>query len=101
MLTDAEARERAAVIRKQLGVFGLGVVGASKIAYTAEGGLTFVARLHFKGQSRVRVCRVTVTLNARDLYDVLVEHPDRQATFANMYGDDLTSLMYRIDSEGF
>lgn len=101
MLTNDEARETAMTIKKQLGVFGLGVVGASKIAYTAAGGLTFKARLHFRDQSRVRVCQVTVTLNARDLYDVLVEHTERQATFANMYADQLTELMYRLDAEGF
>lgn len=101
MLTDAEARDRANTIKRQLGVFGLGVVGADKIGYMADGSLTFKARLHFKGQSRVRICQITVTLNSGDTYDVRIDHKERQATFANLFADQLTDLMYRIDSDGF
>lgn len=95
----------ANTIRKQLGVFGLGVVGASKLQYTGgdgNGGLIFNARLHFKGQSRARVMKVHVKLTAWDTYDVDVIKPngdvDHYAT--GMFAEDLTKLMYSLDSEG-
>lgn len=98
----SEAATTAQTIRKQLGIFGLGVVGASHLAYTSEGrgGLTFKARLHFKGQSRVRLMRVTVTLNAMDTYDIHVYHGQREATFEGIYADGLVDFMYRLDAEG-
>lgn len=99
--TREAARYSAATIKRQLGVFGLGVVGASALGFTGDGGLTFKARLHFAGQSKVRICRITITPNALDLYDVDVYHSQRQARFESLYADDLTTTMYRIDAEGF
>lgn len=95
------ARETAMTIKRQMGVAGLAVVGASDLAFTHDGNLTFKARLHFKDQTRVRVTRVEVSLNAMDLYDIHVIHTQRQAKFENIYAEDLTSFMYRLDAEGF
>ena len=105
-MNTAEARQSADTIRRQVGVFGLGVVGAHDLGFTEEGGLTFKARLHYTGQTRVRVMRVTITPNASDYYDVQVVHADkwgetqRTATWSVMCAWGLTDLMYRIDSEG-
>lgn len=99
------AAEVANTIRQQLGIFGLGVVGASHMAYDSSrgrGALTFKARLHFAGQSRARIMRVTIILTDADLYDVVVCRPDyTEATFADgIYAEDLTATMYRLDAEG-
>lgn len=98
-------REVANTIRQQLGVWGLGVVGASQLAVSEIEGrtaLTFTARLHRTGQTRVRKARVFVSLNAMDLYDVTVFYDVAYYPVAtNVYADGLTAAMYRLDSEGF
>lgn len=101
VMTKQEAQQSAGTVKKQLGVFGLAVVGASQIAFTGDGGLTFKARLHFAGQSKVRISRITITPNALDTYDVDVFHSQKQARYENVYNDDLLTLMYQIDAEGF
>lgn len=96
------ARAVAQTIKKQLGIPGLGVVGAHDFAFTKEGTLAFKARLHFKGQTRVRISRVEVSLNGMDLYDINVYHPLRTNEFAtDVYAEDLVKTMYRLDREGF
>jgi hypothetical protein len=94
----------ADTIRQQLGVMGLAVVGAHNLMSTSEqrGGLTFNARLHYQGQSRVRIMRVTITLTGMDLYDVVVSTPDyRNVTVAeSYYAIQLTGAMYDLDAEG-
>lgn len=106
MLSAAEASLRAATIKRQVGVYGLGVVGAHQFAYDKTGALTFKARLHYQSQSRVRVMRVTITLNALDYYDIRVVHADkwgavkREASFTDISGDGLTAAMYLLDKEG-
>jgi hypothetical protein len=98
-------REVADTIRKQTGVWGLAVVGASNLGFAKGqglGALSFQARLHFKGQTRVRKMRVTVSLTHMDTYEVVVTKPDfTEVTFANdVYAMDLQETMYRLDSEG-
>lgn len=96
------ARTTATTIKQQLGVYGLGVVGAKDFAFSRFGALTFSARLHFKGQTRVRISRVEVALNARDLYDISIYHPQRKSDFAtDVSADQLVPTMYRLDKEGF
>jgi hypothetical protein len=100
----AHAADVANTIRQQLGVMGLGVVGAHNLMSTSEqrGGLTFNARLHYQGQSRARIMRVTITLTGMDLYDVVVSTPDyRNVTVAeSYYAIQLTGAMYDLDAEG-
>lgn len=95
----------ANTIREQLGIFGLGVVGASHLAYSAReglGALTFKARLHFSGHHVPRVMRVTIVLTPADLYDIKVTRPDcTEYLFAeDVFADQLTNLMYQLDKEG-
>lgn len=95
----------ADTIRKQMGVMGLGVVGASNLSFakgSGYGALTFKARLHHTGQTRARIMRVFVNLNAMDTYDIDVVTPDhKNVRFASgVYADQLTATMCRLDSEG-
>jgi hypothetical protein len=104
-MTATEFREVADLIRKQTGVWGLAVVGASNLGFAkghGYGALSFQARLHFKDQTRPRRMRVTVSLTAMDLYEVSVTKPDfTEVVFAdNVYAEDLQETMYRLDSEG-
>lgn len=66
----------AATIKQQIGPMTLARVGASGFYYTSQesGGLVFDARLQRRGGSQVRLMRVAVALNGRDLYDVRVTH---------------------------
>lgn len=102
--TADQARQVADTIRKQLGVFGLGVVGASNLGYTTtgQGALTFKARLHFVDRDQTRVMRVTIVLTAADLYDIRVTRPNyTDHVYAEgVHADQLTDLMYRLDAEG-
>lgn len=96
----------AETIRKQVGIMGLAVVGASHLAFSENGSgggsLTFKARLHYRDQTKVRVMRVFIELNEKDLYDVRVVTPEQKSVvFAHdVYADELTAVMYRLDAEG-
>lgn len=103
--TKHEFATVADTIRQQAGVWGLGVVGASNLGFckgSGHGALSFKARLHFKGQTKARVMRVTISLNAADLYDIVVTRPDcTEFEFAtDVYAGDLTSMLYALDAEG-
>jgi len=103
--TSSEFQTTARTIKKQLGVMGLGVVGAHQIQFAKGqgfGALTFKARLHYTGQSRARIMRVFVNLTAMDTYDIDVITPENvEVQFAHdVYAAQLTALMYRLDSEG-
>ena len=98
----------ANTIRRQIGVMGLGVVGAHELHHggalsSDPGALIFKARLHFAGQTRVRIMQVVVKYNVvTDLYDIFVVTPDlKSVLFAEgVYADQLTKTMYRLDAEG-
>ena len=102
--------EVANTIKKQMGVGGMMTVGAHQFFYTkgehGMGALTFKARLHYTDQSRVRICRVTISLSPMDYYDVLVQHADkwgvvqREAKFTDVDAFSLTGLMLDLDSKG-
>lgn len=108
METATRSQEIALTTKRQLGVMGLGVVGAHGLTYGGSlsadpGALIFKARLHFEGQTRVRIMQVVIKYNeAADLYDVWVIKPDGEALcfIEGAYGDRLTSIMYQLDSDG-
>jgi hypothetical protein len=108
METATRSQEIALTTKRQVGIMGLGVVGAHGLYYGGSlsadpGALCFKARLHFAGQTRVRIMQVVIKYNeGADLYDVWVIKPDGEAVaFAEgVYADQLTNTMYRLDSEG-
>lgn len=109
--TTQDFTKVANTIRAQMGWQGLAVVGASDLCFTSGdhnlGALTFKARLHYKGQTRVRVARVTVSLSPLDYYDVRVTHTDkwgtvqREKVITDLDCFSLTSTMLDLDSKGF
>lgn len=108
-MTATQTSDRVKVantIRQQLGIFGLGVVGASQLTATpaAEApGLQFLARLHKAGQDRVRVMWVRVVLEPSDTYTVriLTRAGELVREVDYLYAEDLTRFMYSLDSRGY
>jgi hypothetical protein len=111
MTTTTTYSDVANTIREQMGVFGLGVVGASHLGFMGGednlGALSFKARIHVNGSTRASVVRVTLGLTPADLYrlDVYVAgRGDKPGTTVNVhdgiFAGDLTKAMYDLDSNG-
>lgn len=106
----AEAFAVANVINRQIGVWALASVGAHQLSAThraprenhaAVPGMTFLARLHFRGQTRVRITRVYVLLTVWDLYDVVcVVNGEERYRIDDVDCEALAGVITRLDSEG-
>jgi hypothetical protein len=107
-VSATQASQIANTIRDQIAVPTFMTLGASDLAYQSDPpGFTFKARIAPKGFSRPRVMRVTVTLNALDLYDIEViwfrqKYGPVETHFeaSNVYADQLNRILFSLDKEG-
>ena len=102
--TASEAQAVAAVIRRQITVGVLMSLGAHDLAYSTDqrGALTFKARIIRKGQTRVRIMRVTVTLTDRDTYNIQVGYMQKfdwvsYVDLTDVYADSLARVLLDLD----
>ena len=98
-------RKVAQTIKSQIGIGALMSVGAHQFAYEVDpDGLTFKARLSLRGQTRVRVMRVSVLLMGSDTYEVRVTYADRGRFYTtkqtDVYAEDLPRTILDLDRFG-